>query len=339
MVVLAQFIIAVAMFYVVNWIGGHSLHFGYQSLSPFTDVDEAPLFNTVYRIVAPNVLLILIAAGLYAVGQDAILTSSYRIVVFYFVFRWAYVIALGRKLLTRWGRQVAVGVLGTWLAWGLHRHFISVRETFLPRAEELSTELWLIVILFVYHTINHSFTRRSSTNDKHRKRYISAQLAKFRGLYGASIRTLASNHFVEALAYAVLVYESYNRPHIYQWIERRVLSRFRKRQSYGPMQVIADHPLTDRESVERGVTRLREATASALAVLAPFGEYADLLTALKKGGLEELDRRIGEVPQWLMEHLANQVAMWYNVRSDYPSEIAAVFSAMVPSEFPEFEVG
>ena len=85
-----QFLLAVLLFFVVNWIGGHSIASGYHQLSVFKQVDEAPAFNLVFRVVAPLVYLVITASLLYTVGLDDLVVGFYRVAVYYVAFRWFF---------------------------------------------------------------------------------------------------------------------------------------------------------------------------------------------------------------------------------------------------------
>lgn len=61
---------------------------------------------------------------------------------------------------------------------------------------------------------------------------------------------------MELVAYAILIYETFNRPRFAQFIERLVFPW--ASHSLGPMQVQTDHRLTDLESVALGVNMLKE---------------------------------------------------------------------------------
>lgn len=327
---LVHALIAVVIFYVVNWIGGHALGFGYTHLTPFADVEDAPLFNVVYRIVAPNVLLLLAAAAMYQIGAERYVADSYRIIPFYFAFRWVYIFALGRRRLTRWGRQLVVATISVAIAWQLYDRFIQARASLLPRPSELSTELWLVVLLFVYHTLNKVEWPGPATGT-YRVRYITTQYWRFVERFGVIIKLHAGSTIVQALSYSVLIYEGYNRPPLYQRLERWVLFPLGQSHSFGPMQVRADKPISDADSVERGVKMLASHVREEY-LASVEGNKLDL-----QKGVLDVDAFFSAVHSYEQHVFLERVCARYNIRSDYPWQVIAIFDTLVERFFKTLE--
>lgn len=54
-------LLAVLLFFLVNWVGHYSVGFGYYQLATLADAeDEAPAFNVVMRIAAPLVFIMIV---------------------------------------------------------------------------------------------------------------------------------------------------------------------------------------------------------------------------------------------------------------------------------------
>src|SRR6266849_9285412 len=145
-----QILLAVILFFAVNWFGRHSLSSGYMSLSLFAKTDEAPAFNFLFRVAAPIVYLILTASLLYALQLDSFVRSFYMVAVYYVLFRWSFNIVTGRARLLNWRSQMIVGLATCSIAYFLYVQVLSKRHSLLPDFASVGNELWIIVLVFLY---------------------------------------------------------------------------------------------------------------------------------------------------------------------------------------------
>lgn len=300
--VLFQLSLAALLFMLVNWIGRHSIASGYLQLSLFSKTDEAPAFNFLFRVLAPTVFLLLVAAVCYSGGLDDFLTRSYLVVVYYVLIRWSFNVLVGRGRLLNWWNQVVVGATACGLAVVVHRNIIAHRQSLLPDLSTMANELWLLVIVFVYQAANNMHFSFRGT-DRRKAAYLGHRLATLRREYSALIKEEAhGERVVEQLSYAVLIYETFNRPAVYRAVERHMIYWFKRPCSLGPMQVQATERISDVESVRRGVRKLRT-------------DYES--TRLDKHGREA----------YFWTRLTETLAR-YNVRSDYSSEVNQLYSQL-----------
>jgi hypothetical protein len=70
-IVLVHALLAIAMFFVLNWIGKLAESAGYLTLDIFLKRDEAPAFNFVFRVFGPVVFVLLAACLLYLAKLDS----------------------------------------------------------------------------------------------------------------------------------------------------------------------------------------------------------------------------------------------------------------------------
>jgi hypothetical protein len=235
---IVQALLAVLEFLLVNWVGRHSISAGYYPISFVHDEERSPLFNAVFRVLAPTVFLVITAAIWYSVGLDEVVQQYWRVTVFYFGIRWAFNLVTGRGRLLRWVNQVIIAALAIGLSYLTYQQILIDRTSLLPSARGLTDQVWIIVILFLYSTYNRltlDNTQRSA--GKRREDYINAQYKKFRRRFGAIVQEESTSTAAEAIAYSVMIYESFNRPPIYQAIERWILHPLGLAKSLGPMQV------------------------------------------------------------------------------------------------------
>ena len=58
-IALAHFALAVALFFIVNWIGARAISVGYMQMDIVIQEDTAPAFNFLFKVLAPVVFLVL----------------------------------------------------------------------------------------------------------------------------------------------------------------------------------------------------------------------------------------------------------------------------------------
>lgn len=294
----AQVLLAALLFMLVNWIGKHSIASGYHQLSLFAKVDEAPAFNFLFRVLAPTVFLVVTAALFYWMGLDEFVVGYYRVAIYYVLLRWLFNLLVGRARLLNWASQLGVASATCVLAFFVDKHLIATRQSLLPDPASLGNELWLLVIVFLFQAANQlRFSQEGTIRRK--DAYLRRRFTDLRARFGKQVTEVAGNdRATERLAYAVMIYETFNRPPIYQAIERYLIFPFKKPTSLGPMQVLASERISDEESVLRGVARL----SSGLALQPDQTEY--------------------------MYDRVQRALHAYNVRSDYVSEVFAVYEKL-----------
>ena len=57
--------LAVALFYLINWVGKHSYSIGYVEISLFIKDEDSPAVNFLIRVLSPIVYLIIVASIFY----------------------------------------------------------------------------------------------------------------------------------------------------------------------------------------------------------------------------------------------------------------------------------
>lgn len=314
--VVVQMLLAALLFVVSNWLGSYSVASDYQLLSLLDKVDEAPAFNVVFRILTPVVFYVLTAALLHAIGLHAWTHNYYMLLVYYFGGRLLYNVVIGHGRLLSWPRHLAIATTSCAIAYALYRGLVANPEALLPQTAELANELWILIILYLYTVLNRMPWGQSGAS-RRRLAFITSRFRALEERFGRIVREHTRTAAEEALVYAVLIYESFNRPAIFRALERHVGYRLGFARSFGILQVQANRPLSDVESVELGAAKLAEALRTALATsstegptVPDSGSWYDLLSAVRTA------------------------AHQYNVRSDYPGEIEDVFDTIVRSFYP-----
>ena len=99
-----QGVVTVIMFFVTNWLGGHTpVDRGYVTLSLIAADDTMPAFNFVFKTLTPLVQYIFFIALFQLVTPLAfLLANSYMIIVYYWLLRGLYYILRGAFHLANW---------------------------------------------------------------------------------------------------------------------------------------------------------------------------------------------------------------------------------------------
>ncbi len=258
--------LAVVLFYLINWIGRHSSGLGYMQLTLFVRPDEAPAFNFLLRAVAPAVYVILAAAVLYTARLDQIVGHIWRVAAYYYFFRLAYNVALGRALLMNWALFLFQAAFGTLAAYLAYKQLILPKQPLFPDVTTVGNELWIAIALFIYATLNNVRTS-SGASARRKNRYLADRVAELRRSYSSLIVGQFSKRYLELVVYAILIHENFNRPPAIRWLERAVFPLWSR--TLGVMQVQTNRRISDAESVAMGVAQLRRLFEQTQAELEP----------------------------------------------------------------------
>jgi len=325
-------LLAALLFFLVNWLGKHSIVSGYIQLSPFAKADEAPAFNFIFRLLAPTVFVVLVAAVWYALGVDPLVEHIWLVAMFYVIGRWVFNIAVGRGRLLNWVEQVVMALLVVGLAYAVYDRVIVVRRNLLPDPANLTSELWLVVLVFLYQVLNRVTLPRAGTL-RRKRNYQRRMYESANRRFGHIIDSTTPDVRLRMFIYSVLIYENFNRPAVYRWIERRLLFPLGRASSTGIMQVRAKEPLSDEESVRLGAKHLMDLYEDALR---DSRERSTQLTKADDGPPSpQAQEDAGSTLPDLSLHALFVAAAKYNVRSDYGSEVYGVYSDLVATYHPE----
>lgn len=304
-----HFILGVLLFFIINWIGRHSYSIGYMQISMFLKVEEAPAFNFLFRIISPLVYIFITSAILYKIGLDVFVTNIYFVSIYYILFRLAFNLFTNRRLLMNWYRQVIYWISIVSLSYFAYAEIIYKKENILPDFETISNELWIIILIFIFHTFNQ--VRISSDKTIERKdNYLKNRLSHFKNKYGNLMNEKIKNDKLKSIAYAIMIYEDFNRPKLARLIEN---ARFRltgKKHSLGLMQVQTTEFINDIKSVELGLHKISN-------------DYNKLLKKKSLINRNNLDVTLSEPwsTEWIMEQ---KIIGSYNRDISYIQEVRSL---------------
>lgn len=249
--------LAIILFYFVNWVGAKSkpLNFGYVQMSVGIQDDTAPLFNYLFKVLAPIIYIILLAVLFQNLGLDILCENLYLIVAYYWIFRFLVITFRGQLLLLNWKVQILYWVSSIALAIWVNS-IIDKVESVLPSPQTLLEQLWILIILFLYSIFNKMNLSREGT-DKRIKKYTFNKVVSFKKRFGIIIDNKFSSDFYKAMTYSIMIYEDFNRPAIARFIERIIFHFSKNPHTYGIMQVKSLHPLSDEESVIQACDKIK----------------------------------------------------------------------------------
>lgn len=311
-VTIVHLVLSILLFYFVNWMGKGASPLGYMQMSVVVKEDTAPLFNYLFKVLAPVVYIILLTALFQKCGLDEFTKGIYLIVVEYWIFRLLYVILLGHIRLLDWWTQIFYWISSIGLAiW--FQSMVNKVDTILPDPKNLIEELWILIIAFLYSIINKKkFAEEASENRK--KQYIIHKYNRLKSKFGGVVCKYCNNEFAEALLFSIMINENFNRPKAARCLERVLFAKSSKRHSYGIMQVMSDRVLTDEESIELAAKKINDS----------MGGY--IATAQVS-----YDNRI-----WTFD-IIDFVAKDYNNGDQYGTEIQSIFNVLKDVFYPVVE--
>tara|TARA_R110002050_G_scaffold300453_2_gene469977 strand:- start:2775 stop:3839 length:1065 start_codon:yes stop_codon:yes gene_type:complete len=279
-IIIVQFGLGVALFFIVNWIGRHSFSIGYMQISLFLQVEESPAFNFIFRILSPVVFIFIISAILYSFGLDRYVENIYLVSIYYLGFRVIFNLLTNRGLLMNWLRQILQWTAIISICYFSYSRIIINKKNILPDFDSLSNELWIIILLFLFQVLNG--IRISSDNTKKRKNsYIVSRYKTFYKKYQEDIEELIENKKLQALVYAIMIYEDFNRPKAARLIENAKFLITKKEHSLGIMQVKSTELIDDKKSVQLGIAK----------ILVSYREQVPTIIKKKKIRAEESEKR------------------------------------------------
>lgn len=247
-------ILAIILFFLVNWIGAKSISVGYMQMNITIRDDSAPAFNFLFKVVSPIVFMVLCAIVFEAMGFDLFNRNIYFIVIFYWLIRLLWILCASRSLLTNWLEQCLYWSISIGLSVFVYRLLDSV-DKILPSPRALLDQLWILIIVFIYSTLNRVNIARSQTI-KRKNNYISSKYVEFRNKYGDVVKECVPNDFYEALTYSIMIYEDFNRPKLVRYIEYIHFWLKRKPHTLGIMQVMTKEYIDDNTSIRIAVDKI-----------------------------------------------------------------------------------
>ena len=246
-----QVVIAGVMFFVTNWLGGHTpVDRGYVTLSLIATDDTMPAFNFVFKTLTPLVqYVLLIALFQMWTPLTVLLANSYMIIAYYWLYRGGYYIMRGAFHLSNWPVFFLYTIVSVGVAMWIYG-FVGSVDSILPSKETLRDQMWILIAIFVYQVVNGLQVNRKGT-EKRKRRYAQRKYREFKAKYSDVVEANCRYEVDADLLYAIMIVENYNRPPLVRIVENLKFRITHKRMSLGIMQVKTDKMIDNRESVRQ----------------------------------------------------------------------------------------
>jgi hypothetical protein len=127
--------------------------------------------------------------------------------------------------------------------------------------------------------------------------------------------------------YSVIIYETFNRPPLVQFLERWVLFPLGFARSLGPMQVRSPRLITDSESIAFGIAALSNAFDSSF--------RAANEKRFPEAQIFDDGARESVVPPYFRRASMEAALREYNIRGDYVGEVLAIHDILVEEFYPQ----
>jgi hypothetical protein len=296
---LIQIFLAILLFFLINWIGEHSYSFGYMKMSLVVKREEAPAFNVLISVLTPVVYIIIVSAILYYFSLDKYVVNIFWVNIFYIFIRLIIVTLHSQNSLLNWGRQIFNWGSIVVISYFTYEKLIKVKANILPDFTTLANELWIIIIIFVFQLAN-KITLSQDGTVRRKQDYRKSRYYYFKKIYGEEIKKITRNEVLEAITFAILIYEDFNRPKNIRKMENIRFRLTNKPHTLGVMQVRTSKLLTDIESITLGTTKIFE---------------------IHKTYLQNRSQEDHEFVEWYaMKHIIGE----YNAGTSYCSEVTEI---------------
>lgn len=299
-------LVAIIIFYIVNWIGAHSIPIGYIQMSTIAKEDTAPAFNFLFKALSPVVLYVLYIVAVQSVGCQEFVQQSFLIILYYWIFRTIVILLLGHRRLANWPLHVIYWGVSMGLSIWIYS-LIGQVDKLLPSPRSLLDQMWILIFMFIYSVFNNIEFSQAGTI-KRKKNYIIHRFDLLKKEYGSLISKCCSNEFYEAATYAIMICEDFNRPVIIRWIEYIRFFITKKPHTLGIMQVRTDKYINNRISIIKGIDIIKKAA---------YKHKKEI-----KRGKDESDY---DSPHYAIYKIAGI----YNCNNeDYQSEVSSIFDTI-----------
>lgn len=253
-IIALHLLLAVILFFLVNWIGEHAVDFGYVSTTLFEEPNESVALNFFIRAMSPTVFIITLSAAAVAAGSPSLRLGIFWVAIHYYAVRAFVIFLLNRQRLISWWRYTAHAVVGVAAAAIAYQSLILPNRSLIPNLEQAGNEMWLAILAFLYAVAN-KVPLAGGPGARRRNDFIQAHYRQAKQAFGHHIDAKLDDELLRLIAYSVLIFEDYSRPPLVRKLERAMW--WKRPRTTGVMQVSADTPLSDGASVDKGTDLLK----------------------------------------------------------------------------------
>jgi len=249
MLITVHLILAIILFFGVNLLGQYSpSSLKYYQLNLLSESDDAPAFNFLIRVLTPSVYLIIISSLFYYIKYDWLVNDIFKVSLYYIIIRLLFNIAINRYYLISWPREFLYSISIYSSSHLVYDKLLIYKKNLLPDFTNIANELWVIIAIFIYNILNNVKVN-SSRSEKRKLVYISSQFKALRAKFGDIIDREFADGRLKDIFYAIMIYESFNRPKAFRIIENLNFLLTKKPHTLGIMQINTSNYIDDKQSI------------------------------------------------------------------------------------------
>jgi len=210
------------------------------------------------KVFGPIVYLIIVSSLLYKLELDQFVKNIYIVSVYYSILRFIVILLTNKTQFVSWPRYLGHSSLLIIFSYLSYKFLIAEKQNIIPDLKSFANELWIIILVFLYQIINKiEFSNESSKRKK--ELYIRSKYRDFNRRYGLKIRSTLKNQKLEALIFAIMIFEDFNRPKVVRFLE--IISFYvhlkRKPHTLGIMQYKTSSYINDQKSVSLALKKIK----------------------------------------------------------------------------------
>jgi hypothetical protein len=228
--------------------------------------------------------------------------------VFYVFFRLIFNLINGRGLLLNWGEYIFQSVIIILFSYFIYIQFIANKQTLLPDLANITNELWILIMLFLYKILNDISISDNGTK-RRKNNYCMSMLKYFKKKYGHIIDKNINNDYITGLTYAILIIENYNRPKTIRILEYINFFFGKKPMTLGVMQYSTSEYINDKKSVQLGIEKIKN-------------DYKMLIS--------KYNRRPDQYHEYIFKR---ELSNTYNSGDEYSSGVIDVWDFIMENEY------
>lgn len=275
-------ILAIALFFISNWLGKHSYSLGYHKIDFIVDREDSAAFNFSLKVLTPAIFIILISAILYSFQLDRFTENIYLITIYSVLLRLSINLFMGRLHILDWKLQIFYAITISSVSYFIYIKLILPKKPLIPDFNTISNELWIIIGLFIFNIVNKIELPEAKKKERI-SNYIAIKYKNFSSLYEEAIQyhlqyeleNIYKNEYIEKkwyinsedfkiinlcylklIIYSIMIFEDFNRPKNARIIENLLAKHSSKEITLGIMQIKTDQLITDEQSIFLGINKI-----------------------------------------------------------------------------------
>lgn len=233
-VFVVHIIIAIFIFIASILIGNRLLGREMKDYTPIASSsgDSHTGFNAVYRILFTPISIVFVSIIIYNLNLPQYIQHIWSVGVIVLSLQIMSIIVMGKWKLVNVTKVVLTQLVAIALTYYLYSVAISKGlEYIIPNEESIRTELWIIVVLFLYG-IFRDIPENNKSLGKRKNKYLLSKIDKLAEKYSIELDDFDDE--MSAILLSIMVYENHNRPKAIRLVEGLLPSKTRYiMQTYG----------------------------------------------------------------------------------------------------------